>query len=272
MVVYFESQSEADDFELVFQELEANETGEKDFNELRETLGKFERLDFKTDDEREALDANRIRQIFEKAELDLAGNGEQWQEAFLMWLKEREVNDDSPEVPRGVFKIIEVENGKAIIQGDDIDRRFVPEPDNEAEDYPFEVPSNDAISSGLEDSLELSSPVDGQNDGASVHPASDRLSRWAAILAGKETVADQVVDDCSSSVGSSTGFATTTSALGLLGLVLQRNAKSNRSASDEIEDFAKAKLENPERNIFSNAARFRRRNRRALQDGNQEGN
>ena len=57
--------------------------------------------------------------------------------------------------------------------------------------------------------------------------------------------------------------------MGLLGLVLQRNAKSNRSASDEIEDFAKAKSESPERNIFSNAARFRRRNSLALQDRNQ---
>ena len=232
-------------------------------------MKQFDSLDFKTDDENEALDANKIRQIFEKAELDIDSDDEQWQEAFLEWLKKRETNDDSPEVPRGVFKIIEVENGKAIIQGDDIDRRFVPEPGNDAEDHPFMVPSNDTNNSELEDSLKLSSPIDGQNEDASMQPTSDRLSRWTAMLAGKEPIADQVVDNCLSSSSDSAAVATTTSTMGLLGLVLQRNAKSNRSASDEIEDFAKAKSESPERNIFSNAARFRRRNSLALQDRNQ---
>ena len=130
VVVYFESQAEADSFETVFEEIETNETGERDYYQLSEILEKFESLEFKTDDENEALDVNKIRQIFEKADLDLDGDDDQWQEAFQEWLKKKELNDESPEVPRGVYKIIEIENGKAIIQGDDVDRRFVPEPDN----------------------------------------------------------------------------------------------------------------------------------------------
>ena len=270
VVVYFENQAEADDFEFVFEQLETSETGEKDFDQLREILKRFDSLDFKTDDASEALDANKIRQIFEKADLNLGEDDEQWREAFLEWLKEKELNDESPEVPRGVFKIIEVENGKAVIQGDDIDRRFVPEPGNKgAQDYPFDIPSNDVNPPDLEDPLRLTPPVDGQNEGASTQPTSGRLSRWAAMLAGKTAIADQTVDDTSLLSDNSATIAATSSAMGLLGLVLQRNATRNRTASDEIEDFAKLKSESPKRNIFSKAARFGRRNKQALREENQ---
>jgi hypothetical protein len=282
VVVYFESQAEADNFESAFEKLEASDTGEKDYDQAREILKKFDSLDFKTDDENEALDINKIRQIFEKADLDLDGDDEEWQKVFQEWLEKKEFDDETPEVPRGVFKIIEVENGKAIIQGDDIDRRFVPEPDNESQtkDYPFEVPSDDANGpepdGGL---LELKPPGEAPNDGASMQPMSNRMARWTTMLDGGPAVADQAVDEIRGQAASNhpptspdfnAAAAATTSALGLLGLVVQRNSAINRSAADEIEDFAKAKARQPERNIFSKAARFVRRNRQAFQDSDQD--
>ena len=271
VVVYFDSQAEADNFEAAFEKLDASETGEKDYEQLQELLKQFESLDFKTDNEDEALDVNKIRQIFEKADLDLDGDDEMWQKAFQEWLKKKDFDDESPEVPRGVYKIIEVDNGKAIIQGDDVDRRFVPESDSksQAEDYPFEVPSDEIKGAEPdEDLLQLTPAVNSENEGASVQPVSGRMTRWAAMLEGQNLAADQELNSVSNPVelvqsgalpNIGGGAIAATSAIGLLGIVVQRNAISNRTAEDEIEDFSKAKSRQPERNVFSKAARFARR-------------
>ena len=276
VVVYFESQAEADNFEAEFEKLDTSETGEKDYDKLQDILKDFGSLEFKADGEDELLDANKIREIFEEAELDLDGDEEQWQKTFQDWLKQKEFDDEAPEVPRGVFKIIEVENGRAIIQGDDVDRRFVPEPDNnlKTEDYPFDVPSDVPVEDQTKP-LQLKPPVGSANDGASIEAQplmSERMARWTGLLNGQAEItehglpsADQTSPDLTDVASKA---AVTTSALGLLGLVCHRNAAKNRTAADEISDFAKAKAEQPKRNIFSKASRFRRRNQNAFNDKN----
>jgi hypothetical protein len=255
IVVYFESQAEAELFETSFEDL-AGESGDVDYGELE---GKFEEL-FKQivqfdniDDTEDAFDANQIREIFEAAKLDLDGDDEDWAEQFRKWLESRDSNDESPEVPRGLFKIIEVENGKAIIRGDDIDRRFVPEPgdDSDAKDYEFVEPGEEEPA---DEAREL--PLLESTSNATDAPVSDRVARWTRLLEGESS--DQQVDVASPVVA--------TSSMALLALACKRNAREGRSAEDEIEHFAKAKLERPGKNIFSKAARFARRHKSNLEE------
>ena len=94
-----------------------------------------------------------------------------------------------PDVPRGVYKILEVDNGKIIIQGDDIDRKFVPEPEqnddvlvepdsggesNESRTQTLLVPERDGLSTGIIPELQ-----DRFENGS-----GSRLARWTAMING----------------------------------------------------------------------------------------
>ncbi|MFK7767220.1 MAG: hypothetical protein AB8B55_08355 [Mariniblastus sp.] len=258
VVVYFESQYEADLFEAQFEKLGLdegdNETGEKDYeavkDELIEKLG-LKVLEWDTNDEGSALDVNQIREILEKrAGLEL-GDGEEadaWLEKYKDWLsKQTEQSDDSspPNLPRGVYKIIEVENGKAVIQGDDVDRRFVPEPDDERgfENYNFE-----------------SKPVEDTDTSSQVIPSNNRLARWSAILGDDVTTLNNSNDQQNSYVPSVENTVAATTGLGMLAMLCSRKSKNKKSVQDEIESLGEVKSENPDRNIFSRSARFKRRN------------
>ena len=135
VIVYFDSQYDADRFQDAFDGLSAD--GEDPDFESEDLKALFERLADDTDkqfedffaklepSEGENLDANQIRALLEGADLDLADDD-------LTDLKDWFESNRSGEldVPRGVFKILEVEDGKATIQGDDVDRRIVEEPDD----------------------------------------------------------------------------------------------------------------------------------------------
>ena len=248
IVVYFESRAEAELFESSFEEL-AGESGdvdydalEKKFEEIFEQKVQFENID----DAQEAFDANQIREIFESADLDLDGDDDQWDEAFREWLQTGNRDDDLPEVPRGLFKIIEVENGKAIIRGDDIDRRFVPEPDSDsaAEDYPFVEPNeNEGEKEGV---LEINRPETSSTDSDSA--ITERLARWNRILDGESS--REPINE--------TPLVAASSSLALMALAYQ-SKKEHDSSSNELELLADAKRKQPERNLFSRASRFTRR-------------
>ncbi len=124
-----------------------------------------------------------------RADLDLEED-ENWVERFKDWLRsKRESNDEVPDVPRGVYKILEVDNGKIIIQGDDIDRKFVPEPEpgddvfvepdsggesNESKTQTLLVPERDGLSTGIIPELQ-----DRFENGS-----GSRLARWTAMING----------------------------------------------------------------------------------------
>ena len=86
IVVYFDSQFEADLFEAEFGD------DERDFEEvlkLLQTLGlEDEFLEWRTSDgDSDSLDANKIREMISRAELDLEEN-EEWVQRFEEWLRQ----------------------------------------------------------------------------------------------------------------------------------------------------------------------------------------
>ena len=83
---------------------------------------------------------------------------------------------------------------------------------------------------------------------------------------------DQVVVDVDSRsevpFAESTGrnAAVASGGIGMLAMLCHYNSKTNKSAADEIESLGEIKSKEPNRNVFSRAARFRRRNEFAIQD------
>ena len=251
VVVYFESQYEADLFETRFENLSGdNETGEIDFEEVRKLLEQngLDSLEWNSDNAESVADVNRIREILERAGLDLGEEDEQsWTERYRTWLQQADETSQSPEIPRGVYKIIEVDEGKAVIRGDDVDRRFVPEPtdDKELKDYPFKRTPEPS---------EEPTPDDGQS---MILPNSMLDSNFAeAQLAGIESISDP------SPTSTATAAVTTASTLSVLAsMVKQRNNARKKTAAkndNPIESLKETKALNPNQNIFSRAARFLR--------------
>jgi hypothetical protein len=248
VVVYFESQYEADLFESRFEDLADDESGENDFDIIKEKIlqkAGLEYLQWESEDGNNSLDANQIREILERAVLDL-GEDEEWIDKYENWLKEQDQDSKSPpNVPRGVFKIIEVDNGKAVIQGDDVDRRFVPEPEEDSE--PEQQPSDDI-----------------KNDNSSYTPESietNRVARWEAMLGGDSVPAKNAMVDFEAAPISGVASAVGSSlSAGLAAMLCRQNSATKQTARDEIESLSQCKAENPERNVFSKASRFKRRN------------
>jgi len=271
VVVYFESQFEADQFESDFEKLGDDETGEKDFETVKKKIlekSGLEFLQWESEDDSTAVDANQVREILERAILELNEDDDDgnWLEEYKAWLLEQsDQRGEVPEVPRGVFKIIEVENGKATIQGDDVDRRFVPEPDDDSgfEDYKFRDKSES--DSGLENNDNGTSRYVPDESGR-----SSRLARWSAML--NDGVADQPIELATAVsvepdpfVADSRYLAAGSTGVGLLAMLCRHNTKNNKTVNDEIESLGELKAENPSRNIFSRAARFKRRNEFVIQ-------
>ena len=264
VVVYFEDQYTADQFESSFEQLGGeNDTGEIDYQQVQKLLKErgLNALEWDTSDESEAFDVNQIREILERAGLDLGDDDDDWVERYKQWLKDNP-DSESPQVPRGVFKIIEVDNGKAVIQGDDVDRRFVPEPSDESgQDYEFKVPASEADGAGDPETSHHELP--GQR-------GSDRLTRWAAILnssadtnshadlVGQGTVTESSETDSLGGAGASVGVAS------VLATLLSQTTKSDRQLQQELDALQAEKQEQQTRNIFSRAARFLRRSRQRM--------
>jgi hypothetical protein len=158
VVVYFPNQYEADLFEARFG------ADERDFEEVIQILKSMSlensALEWKNaaSDEINNLDANEIREILNRAGIDLAEQ-EAWTNRLKGWLaKPVTENQELPDLPRGVFKILEVDNGKTVIQGDDIDRKFVPIPSEKA--VPGDSRSEEPASeSDLEPERKAESPL-----------------------------------------------------------------------------------------------------------------
>ena len=272
IVVYFQSQYEADQFELKFGDDELEYERVLELLDLDSNALKWSSSGEGADE----LDANQIREVISRANLDLQDD-DQWIQDFAAWLKARnqdETESQIPDVPRGVYKILEVDNGKAVIQGDDIDRKFVPEPESnrpgendnnppvlESPDSPGESDTDDALRS-------LDSRFNVQPE--STQEAGTRISRWSAMLRGETihsgsqiqsdhdpgdgTVAldesEQVVDPAKSAAAP---------LLGLLAVLTRRKTGASSSEFNEGRSIVDEKAEFLDRNIFSRAARFRRR-------------
>ena len=257
VVVYFESQFEADQFEIDFEKLGLDEGdqegGEEDYEVIKEKLIEalgLKVLEWDTNDEGSALDVNRIREILEQAglELDDSEDSDAWLAKYKEWLNNQtEASEENapPELPRGVYKIIEVENGKAVIQGDDVDRRFVPEPDDERgfDDYQFDQ-----------------KPVEDNDTSSNTVPTSNRLARWSAMLDNDISLLSESGIADNDSILPLVEQAVAGTGVGLLAMLCNRNSKNKKTVQDEIESLGEVKAENPERNIFSRSARFKRRN------------
>jgi hypothetical protein len=267
VVIYFDSQFEADLFESKFGEDELSyQEVIKLLEELELSANSLEWRNSSTD-EIDNLDANQIREILNRAGLDLEED-EQWVDRFKQWLSDKSEsgNDDIPEVPRGLFKILEVDNGKTIIQGDDIDRKFVPEPEDDPQtdpesDVPFDTIPNETES----------------DNGLTTNQPSSRVARWIAMLEGNSTegfVVDADVELNSESVTDSfspelnesttTATATTTGAMaGLMAILRKRKANSEPGTSEDglqsIVDQNESTNGVGKQNIFSNSSRFLRR-------------
>ena len=237
VVVYFESQFEADQFEAEFEKLGANEDGdelnEKDFEavkkEILDVLG-LDSFQWNLSDKDGGLDVNQLRELLLRAGLDLDDDDEsQWLERYQEWLKSESADGLPPELPRGIYKIIEVDNGNAVIQGDDIDRRFVPEPDNESdfEDYPFEDTNQPQI-----------------------RPQPD------AELPGD----DVSTFDGGAASGTTRYAGMSTAATALLAIACRKQSNPAPTIDEELESLTQQKSDIGARNIFSRASRFRRRN------------
>ena len=270
VVVYFENQLDADAFEDEFNNLGDEGAGEKDFealiNELAED-GDVEFLSWESDDQTETLDANQIRRILEQADLDLDGDDDDWLEDYKRWLSKKEQSGEPPEIPRGIFKIIEVENGKAIIQGDDIDRRFVPEPDVDSnlQDYPFEVPPADSEAEPdtgpNADSASANAHLNLQNFPAE----SSRMLRWQAMISGDvQPDTESSVDNQHNEVLSGGKLASGSAALSVLAMVCKRGNARKTLSADELNSLQEIKTQSVDRNLFSKASRFKRRNESAI--------
>ena len=276
VVVYFENQLDADAFE---DELGEEGAGVKDFEALKMELietGDVEFLSWESDGQTETLDANQIRRILEQAELDLDGDDNDWLEDYKQWLNNQRQSDQPPEIPRGIFKIIEVENGKAVIQGDDVDRRFVPEPDfdGDLQDYPFEVPSADgeaepdrAPDGGPDADLRNENTLLNSKNLPieSLPDESSRMMRWQAMISG-DTEPD--VDSQHAEVSRTGKLVSGSAALGVLAMICKRETAregaSGTLTTDELVSLQEIKAQSADRNLFSKASRFKRRNESAI--------
>ena len=149
VIVYFENQFAADEFERLLlgdSELDAKQA----INRIKELLADENNGVSKNfvkwfgQQDIENFDANEIREILERAELELDPDiDSDWKAQYLEWLEQlkQEADSDADDdlaaeareqrmtIPRGIYKILEVDergDGSVNIKGDDIDRRFVP--------------------------------------------------------------------------------------------------------------------------------------------------
>ena len=301
IVVFFDSQFEADQFEFEFGD------EEREFEEVLELLKELglekEFLEWRTSGgESDSLDANKIREIISRADLDLEEN-ENWVERFEGWLRAKtDANDEVPDVPRGVYKILEVDNGKIIIQGDDIDRKFVPEPQQGNDS--FVEPDSDGEST---ESKTQTLPVP-ERDGLSTGNGSEfldrfesgcgsRLARWNAMMHGEGVLAlgdghgiagtdsssgglldPAGIDSGETGLGESNlnenggaaGPAFRSSAASLIGLLAVLSRRSTPRTANQPRSIGESrgssliaeKSASLDRNMFSSSARFRRRSNR----------
>ena len=260
VVVYFENQSDADYFQDEFGE------GEQDFSEKIKQLLKenakdqdgFDNTRWSTDTE----DVNKIREILEAAELDLDENEKDLLEELKLWLQSE--SEDRPEIPRGLYKIIVVEDGKAVIEGDDIDRRFVPEPVEDTpeksfkfEDEDFEYLDQQSSNSNSESSFDRF--------------GSNRLERWQAILSGETIQYDSVFShDSGHAVGPElannieadsmvSASLASAGAASLLSVLRRQSAENSNEQLKRIEALDLNRNKRLERNVFSSVARLFRR-------------
>ena len=281
VVVYFSSQQEADKLQGLFDEDELD----YDSQELQKLLNEF--IDFKIEQDDNVADANSIRKLLENAELDLdledQDDLEQWENEFQQWLKNNSGGDDAPDVPRGLFKIIEVENGKASVQGDDVDRQTVPrsEPqDDDIEEYEFDRESTIEFNTDETPADELPSkdvvPVAINNE-VMQKDLSPRMERWHRMLASDgmaETMAIDDVQPVSEDYDSSAGFSQrylTEAGVGIGLLAVLCNQRSRQSLAPDgsaelLEQNSSDK--SSRRNLFSRAARFGRRNAQRIDEQN----
>ena len=261
VVVYFENQSDADYFQDEFGE------GEQDFSEkIRQLLKQnvqdengFDNTRWSTDTE----DVNKIREILEAAKLDLDENEKDLLEELKIWLQSEE--KDKLEIPRGLYKIIVVEDGKAVIEGDDIDRRFVPEPveDDREKSFKFE----DKKDFEYLDKQSSSSRLEGTSD----RFGSNRLERWQAILSGESIQYDAVFSDetavtTTTELGNDFESNSTASAslagvgaASLLSVLRRQRSGEGKSQVERINSLELNRNKRLERNVFSSVARLFRR-------------
>ena len=244
VVVYFETQADAE----LFQELFGEEEQDFESDDIRKLLKDaqnpegYDNVRWET----ESDDVNRIRDILQKrSDLDLEDKEELLRE-LEEWIKEDDP-DAKLSIPRGIYKIIVVEDGKALIQGDDVDRRFVPEKVEEGGDQDYEV---DDIEAEENDFEYLDRPTSSNDSGGN---GFNRLDRWQAILNGQpqDELVSAAVDDPNNSVSEAViSVAATTSLLGLM-------RKQNTPRKDQ-----NGGSEQPQRNLFSRVSRFSRRIRK----------
>jgi hypothetical protein len=223
VVVYFPSQFEADLFEANFG------VDELDFEAVIQILKSMSleesALEWKNaaSDEINNLDANQIREILNRAGIDLAEQ-EAWTNRLRGWLaKPISEEQELPELPRGVFKILEVDNGKTVIQGDDIDRKFVPEPTENLD---------------LRDSRSPESELNGDQNSENSGEGFDEGVQYD--------------DSMPSPLAASPGLMAIVSMMSQL--------QRRRSSPDDANESGAGDLNRPiTQNMFSSASRFRRR-------------
>ena len=277
-VVYFKSQYEADLFQAKF-EAASEEAGfnSADLQDLIKELDLEENVDFFKWKTGEGTDLNEIRNYLETLDLDLddALFEDKDNNGVADWIDrlnelnelEDELEDgklSETDIPRGVYKIIEIEDGVPTIPSDDIDRRFVPE--KEAEDQ-----NEDDSDKGLDQNDEFNIPFDSAaSEPVDVEEISPRIARWSAILRGEEAQSDEPypVSSQLDAEALKTGAVVSTGGLGLLAMFCSQKSKGKKSINEEVESFSREKSENPDRNVFSSAARFRRRHEQSVANEN----
>ena len=270
-VVYFKSQYEADLFQAKF-EAASEEAGfnSADLQDLIKELDLEENVDFFKWKTGEGTDLNEIRNYLETLDLDLddALFEDKDNNGVADWIDRLNELEDGKlsetDIPRGVYKIIEIEDGVPTIPSDDIDRRFVPE--KEAEDQ-----NEDDSDKGLDQNDEFNIPFDSAaSEPVDVEEISPRIARWSAILRGEEAQSDEPypVSSQLDAEALKTGAVVSTGGLGLLAMFCSQKSKGKKSINEEVESFSREKSENPDRNVFSSAARFRRRHEQSVTNEN----
>jgi hypothetical protein len=279
VILYFPSQFEADEFVSRFGD------EEKDYQEVLRLLKDLSMdenaLEWReaSSEELDNLDANQIREILNRAGLDLQED-QDWVGNFKNWLKDQG-GEEIPAVPRGVFKILEVDNGKTVIQGDDIDRKFVPEPQEELETEQDDQPKPKQPQPESETSLQFVPGIGAVAEYPGVGelgPMSERVSAWLTRLGVETDLAVEGWLPAISAAGTdqapsaswaaeemamSTSGSTLTVGMGaIIGMLsMLEKMPGNRDCGHGPRDWSANGLvkDQTSQGIFSSAARLRRR-------------
>lgn len=163
-----------------------------------------------------------------------------WIDNLLEQLKADETAAGSV-IPRGVYKIIQWDDGVPSIVGDDIDRTVVPESDS--------TPTEDSADENTQnDDLEYNpQPIPVETTQQSDNPQSTRVAKWSAMLRGHEV-----------EVESRATVPAAASGLAMASMLMHRR-KKGQTLESEIEALGGEKAEQPDRSVFSSSARFKRR-------------